>query len=271
MMIRCCWKSCLVLSALFVFMPKASAVVWLTTWDGDGEWARAMEHGFQNIADIRNEQKPTRGTGIYLQDGWVLSSRHVLEDEAYGGPVAAAEQVKVNLPNLGGWYDAAEVVTHGGWDVVLIRLTEVPREGRPERLVVNASFDEVGRVVEFGGYGWWGPMGESLDSSIVFHRAQNTVASETGGDFQVVLDDEEPDVQYPGIISGGDSGGPVFMRVDDRWVLCGVVRASNLQTGQFVRTSMIADWIEASIPNLTWHGDPPSVREAAEPTGEGSE
>ena len=242
----------------FLAGGSARAVVWNGDWDAGGKWGQKMAHGLHNIADVRNHQKKGRGTGLYLQDRWVLSSRHVVEDEQYGGDVSSPENLKVRLPNLGGWYDVEAVVTHGGWDVVLIRLAEEPREGRPAQIQINGVHDEVGRLAEFGGFGRWGVYGGEIQRSVKFHRARNRIDSETGGDFQMKLTTDDTAVGYEGITHSGDSGGPVFMRVDNRWVLCGVVRAGGGGNGssQYVRTSMIADWIKSHAEGLDWRDEP---------------
>ncbi len=262
----------LLMFAGLCWAPASHAIIWADTWDGGGEWGRRMDHVFRNIADVRNRQKGSRGTGVYLQDRWILSSRHVIEDQNYGGPVASPERIKVRLPQLGGWYDVEEIVTHGGWDVVLLRLTEDPRDrgAVPERFRINAAFDEVGRLVEFGGFGRWGQHGGNIQGGVRFHRARNKIDSQSGGDFQMWLSTGENAVEYEGITSSGDSGGPIFMRVGREWVLCGVVRAGRSGNGasQYVRTSMVAGWIETHVERLVWNGDPPSVRNAAQEEAE---
>lgn len=240
---------------------------------------------FPNDYIINNTSNNTRGTTILLNNEWALSVRHVVQNGSDFSTITSPGNVNVAVS--GATVYGSQIFTpDGGSEISLTHL----RGGIPGAINllsdINTSSDEIGRVVEIGGWGFWGVIDttQAAGSSDVagtgsgaetFHRAYNVATSinglgqitiGTGGTGNATL---KADGLVQGIGESGDSGGPMFAfygtNINDptqannlaNWRLVGLTAtATALGSGNIVswgasanytRVSNFSSWINSTI------------------------
>ena len=158
--------------------------------------------------------------GTLIQDDWVLTARHVVNNNLNnpGG-------ISVNLGSYGSFGVSQVHVPNNNGDIALLKLDSVPTDAL--QIPLNDVNDETGKLIEIGGYGSYGPAGNQQGTGL-FHRAQNVVTSVNGWDLVMwFTNPSNPNaLDREGTGASGDSGGTVLM--DDgagQWYLAASHRA----------------------------------------------
>lgn len=230
---------------------------------------------FPALADM-----PGEGHGVLIAPQWVVTAAHTLPMHS------ELEQVVIN----GRARPVERVATHPGYrtlpqplidqamasgeamlivvflaasdDIALVKLAQPVSDVVPvERY---AGSDEAGRMLKLIGKGATatGDTGHNPNgpNRTELRRAFNTVSSAYDRWFCYVFDAPPEALPLEGTLGNGDSGGPLLIEVDDRWVLAGLgawkVVSGDVRTarpGRYgqttcnVRLSHYADWIDSVI------------------------
>ena len=209
---------------------------------------------------VRVTSSGSAGSGTLIQDNWVITAKHVVDNSSGGLQSPGNLRVRVNGQ---GWFDVTEVYApNNGGDLALMKLASTP--SNMLQVPLNDFNDEAGKLVEIGGYGRYGPAGDQQGSGS-FHRAQNIATSVDGWDMILwFTDPSNPNaVDREGIGAPGDSGGTVLL--DDgagQWYLGGVHRAGSITSpendygkkGWEVRTQSFKWWIDGFFDPL-WRSE----------------
>lgn len=195
-------------------------------WNNDPAFGNASatgltdRHGwFQNVHVINNGTNNTRGTTSLLNSEWAITVRHVVQNGGDYGQIAPPGSI---LVDVGGQpYYADQIFTpDGGSEIALLQLRGGVAGALDMTGQINTSFDETGRYVEIGGYGYHGYINTTgaggtqpgtASGSVSFHRAYNVPW--VPGQVQIIADGESQLASnglLEGIAGPGDSGGPMF-------------------------------------------------------------
>lgn len=194
---------------------------------------RVAESYYPALVDL-----PVEGHGVLIADRWVVTVAHALTWRD-----GAIRQVSINGRNRA----VASVIIHPGYrdppqallrgdagpllafqraraDIALIGLAE------PVRDVVPASLyrgrEERNQIVEIIGRGASGDgiAGETPQAPHrgPLRRAQNRITHAEGAWLSYVFDRGAKALSLEGMLGGGDSGGPVLLRIGREWQLAGL-------------------------------------------------
>ncbi|MDR7194565.1 hypothetical protein J2W68_003313 [Luteimonas terrae] len=230
---------------------------------------------FPALADM-----PGEGHGVLIAPQWVVTAAHTLPMHSELEQIVINEQSRL----------VERVVTHPGYrtlpqplidqamasgeamlivvflaasdDIALVKLAQPVSDVVPvERY---AGSDEAGRMLKLIGKGATatGDTGHNPHgpNRTELRRAFNTVSSAYDRWFCYVFDAPPEALPLEGTLGNGDSGGPLLIEVDGRWVVAGLgawkivsgdVRTARPgrygQTACNVRLSHYADWIDSVI------------------------
>ena len=217
---------------------------------------------------------PGEGHGVLISKQWLVTAAHA----AVWRPVH-----EVTLNGVSRW--VAKVIVHPGYkaapkelqsggaaplmkfmsasdDIALIKLEQPANDVRPATLYRGA--DEVGKIAEIVGGGATGNglAGEYADSPhrSELCRAYGRIITADERWLAIRFDAPPQAVALEGMPADGDSGAPIFIEVNRRWQLAGVV-SHKLATGKLsdfrccrygqvtyqVRISRYADWIDSTV------------------------
>ena len=125
---------------------------------------------FTNESVINNNDISARGTCTYLNNGWFLTALHVVSTSSYG-TLAPASQISINV--YGTNYTADNFVTWGSADVAMVHVSGYTMGTLPSLTGVEArQIGPTGNgLCQIGGFGLWGPLNSTMNSSVAFHRA----------------------------------------------------------------------------------------------------
>lgn len=122
---------------------------------------------------------------------------------------------------------------------------------------IYPNSDELGKVLEFVG---WGAYNANEDEDGKFRYAENRVdkADSNTGVLQYTLDAVGTMVAKEGIAFSGDSGGPGFLKIDEKTYIAGVNSGGDCcsigHTDQFSRLSSKRRWLDETIGKLLKDG-----------------
>lgn len=222
---------------------------------------------FENTHAIRNLSNSTQGTTTLLNPEWALTVRHVVQNGGNFSQIAAPDNIYVDV--FGRRYYADEIFTpDGDSEIALVHLRGGEGSALDATGSINASFNELGRVVQVGGYGYRGHYDAGGNMGIgAFRRAYN-VGVNSGGQIRIVADGEavlSANGLLEGTVGSGDSGGPTFAYYGpgiytsdatlDDWRLIGLAaigtgNASGESWGGFsnyTRVASHASWIHDTL------------------------
>lgn len=263
----------------FVFLlllaasSTASAIV--IRDDVDDSAYRIPVSGFPALVDM-----PGEGHGVLIAPQWVITAAHVLPRHdgpfhvSIDGTPRPVERVvihpgyKVPPPAL---IDQAMatgeavlilVLLASSDDIALVKLAQPVSDVAP--VAIHQGGDEANRIVRIVGKGATGTGATGHDpdgpNRTGLRHAFNKVTSAHERWFCYVFDEPSAALPLEGIGGNGDSGSPVLIEADDRWVLAGLsswkflhgdVRTARPgrygQTSCNVRLDHYAEWIESVI------------------------
>ncbi|HUO10842.1 MAG TPA: LamG-like jellyroll fold domain-containing protein [Phycisphaerae bacterium] len=264
--------------AATAILPFHAAAV---TWNGTDPGASAISlNGLTDNYDllvnesvIYNGSNSTRGTATFLGNGWALTARHVIQNGSDYNTLANPNQITMDV--FGTVYTGDQFVAFGSSDIALVHyanytsgtMTNLPGVQRSQ---IYTGGSESGSLVQIGGFGYWGQLGGTANTSASFHRAFN-IASVSGsiniaanGNSRLVNDG-----YLLGLDQSGDSGSGMWMAngpdqdLDLRdWSLIGVCDTGGTNnfgsSGGYARISNFASTIVTSVfPHaaLTWNSN----------------
>jgi hypothetical protein len=158
-------------------------------------------------------------------------------------------------------------LTEAGLDIALLELKQPVKDIAPA--VINGSFNEVTCKAVGVGYGAYGPAdkpdqivfgpkklaGENIVDSIGGYKLKNlsTVMycdfdHPDSTSFNKLGDVKPLSLEY--ICSGGDSGGGLFKKNKDGWVLIGICQGANVDVDQLVKAGyygQVMQWVRISV------------------------
>lgn len=205
--------ACILASAIAsCSIPTASAVV----WNGTDHPERGVtsstgltdEPGyFANVAVINNSFNSTRGTATYLGNGWIITARHVVQGTSYSN-IAPAGSLSFN-----GIAGALVIPVPDSAEIALVKLQTSPALTAIPSANVYTGSAEGNTIAQLGGFGYWGAIDGTPNTSAVFHRAYNIAF--LSGSFVNITTDGESRLSTNGLLEGGgmpgDSGSPLFI------------------------------------------------------------
>ncbi len=232
---------------------ESSAVFWRADWPtGDPQWRTSYDGLMTNVGKVNNGVTEEFGSGVLIHEKWMLTVEHVVsDDDELTGPA----DLSVFLPNYGGTFSVSEVHSHSSGDIALLKLSTEPTDWIDVPL--NDINDEVNKILEVGGYGYFGPAGDNTPGIGTYHRAQNRVDTIIGTDLKYDFDAPGSGaIAREGISDNGDSGGPVLLKTsDDQWVLGALTRAGSGENpvdygkrSWAIKTSSYIPWIQSLVP-----------------------
>ncbi|WMN60881.1 trypsin-like serine protease [Pseudoalteromonas xiamenensis] len=121
---------------------------------------------------------------------------------------------------------------------------------------IYKASDELGQVITFIGIGGTGNGidGQTIDNAKnkgVLRKANNTVAKAEGPLLQFIFNQGNEALPLEGISGGGDSGGPAFLKKDERYYVLGISSRGDIDSmlgkygnrEYYSRISYFKDWI----------------------------
>lgn len=261
---------------LFILLATSStAGAIVIRHDVDDSKYRIPTSEFAALVDM-----PGEGHGALIAPHWVITAAHTIPEHP------ELEHVVIN----GVSRDVERVVMHSGYktlpralidqamasgeamlivvflassdDIALIKLIQPVTDVAP--VAIYKDSDEPGQIVKIIGKGATGtgatghaPNGPNRTQ---LRRAFNKITSAYDRWFCYVFDEPPLALPLEGMLGNGDSGGPLLIQHESRWLLAGVgawkvapgdVRTSRPgrygQTACSVRASHYIDWIESVI------------------------
>jgi len=257
---------------LLAASSTTSAVVIRDDVDDSKYRIRASE--FPALVDM-----PGEAHGVLIASQWVVTAAHTIPWHS------ERKQVVIN----GISRDVERVVVHSGYkkppqelldhalatwdwtlfwaqlsssdDIALLELAEPVTDVSP--FAIYKGDDEFGQIVKIIGKGatGTGATGYDFNSShrTELRRAYNKVTSANGRWFCYVFNKPSEALPLEGGSGGGDSGGPILIQAEQKWLLAGLTSwtvsqgASRTHFGQYgqiscnVRLSHYEEWIERLI------------------------
>jgi autotransporter-associated beta strand protein len=202
---------------------------WAIAWNGTNPLDSAVSTtGLQDkqtlFVDenlIFNSSNSTRGTATYLGNGWILTARHVIQNGSDYSTITSPGNItyQVSIGGVSQTYTADQLSTpDANSDIGLAHLTGTnsgPIATLPGVLQsqIYTGTGESGSLVQIGGYGYFGPLGTTMQTSETFNRAFN-IASISGSfvDISAVGSSTLVNNGYlMGIAESGDSGSAMWM------------------------------------------------------------
>jgi hypothetical protein len=261
--------------ALVVALANSAHAIF---WNNDPEHGVVSATGltdrvdwFQNVHVISNTSNNSFGTTTLLNSEWAITVRHVVQNGGNYGQIAAPGNVYVNV--LGTRYYADQIFTpDGGSEMALVHLRGGVSGALDATGTVNSSFDDAGRLVHIGGYGYSGHFGAGTTLGLgSFHRAFNVGYIAGNGQIRIIADGEASLASadlLEGTVGSGDSGGPMWAYYGrgfaingaplEDWRLVGLTATGSGGSGgeawggssNYTRVANYANWINNTLNSL---------------------
>ncbi len=226
---------------------------------------------FQNVHKISNTSNGSFGTTTLLNPEWAITVRHVVQNGGDYGQITAPGNVYVDVS--GRRYYADQIFTpDGGSEMALVHLRGGVTGALDATGIVNSSYDDAGRLVHIGGYGYAGYFDAGGTISLgTFHRAYNVCYIAWNGQVSIIADGESELADnglLEGTVGSGDSGGPMFAyygrgfnisgATPDQWRLIGLTATGTGGSGgeywggssNYTRVANYASWINSTLVSL---------------------
>lgn len=242
-----CFQYSLVCLIVCLFSLDAQAVV-ITGVGGDtiNTTAPVDDFGFSRVGNMASKL----GSGVYLQDGWVLTANHVGADDIIfsettytydtGTPtqrIGSTDLLLFKILNPPSMSDVVISSTRptGGSEVFMMGFGK-GREA--DQTTWDASWTEGGSPTAYTGYKWntaeevgrWG------DNQITGNSNVTVLSTEA-----MTITFDQVGETYEAMGSSGDSGGGVFYKNGSTWELSGMMSAIGTLSGQPSNTSVFSD------------------------------
>ena len=261
------------LVALLALAPVANAIVIRDDVPDAAYAADASE--LRALVDL-----PHEGHGVLIAPQWVVTAAHAVSWQPHGvtevcidGVARPVERIVIHpgyspipqeLITLALAGDRAAVIAHlaSSDDIALIRLAEPVTDITPAILHRGgAELGQTGKIVGRGATGA-GSTGHSIHgpNRTQLRRAFNEITTAKGRWITYVFDAPPAAMPLEGMSGNGDSGGPVLIKINQRWELAGLAAwkfseddaalfrpAAYGQTSYNVRLSHYVEWIESTI------------------------
>lgn len=192
--------------------------------------------------------------GTLISDQWVLSEAHVAET------IQEGHKLIIGNDSIG----IEKIIIHPDWakndrpDIALIKLKRKIKNINPVKLYTWKN--EVGKEVVVAGIGNFGTGITGVEGNPgTMRAATNLVDGSTQDEHFLYWEFDSPDsdkvTPLEGISGPGDSSGPAFIKVDDRYYLAGLSSAQSTRatggveglygvTEYYTRVSTFIEWIE---------------------------
>ncbi len=236
---------------------------------------------FANDYALYNDDNHTRGTAILLNSEWVLTVHHVVQSSAGYNPITTPNFISVFVDGIGGYFADQLFVPSDGSEIALVHLRGGVNGALNLVPNINSSFDENGRIVQIGGYGYWGTVNTtnaggtnagSSNGGATFHRAYNRIQGFNSNGQVLINENHDATVAVNSLLEGvagsGDSGGPMFAfygsnfatQASDRtqWRLVGLTATSASTTSsawndqsQYTRVANYSSFISSRMASIT--------------------
>ena len=201
-------------------------------WNDDPNFGVASAAGltdraiwFPNDNVIVNTSNSTRGSSILLDDEWALTVRHVVQNGSDYSTITAPANIYIDVGGV--QYDADAIYTPDtSSEMALVHLRGGVNGSLDLTGNINSSFNEAGRILEIGGYGYNGIIdttGFAGSSNVAgtasiaatFHRAYNIGMITGNGQINIgTTNTGNATLKTNSLLQGsagpGDSGGPMF-------------------------------------------------------------
>lgn len=211
---------------LALLASLTASPAWAIFWNNDPAMGVASSTGltdrvqwFQNVHQINNQSNNTFGTATLLNNEWLITVRHVVQNGGNYGQIASPGSIYLNVGGVR--YYADEIYTpDGGSEMALVRLGGGVAGALDATGIINYGFDEADRIVHIGGYGYrgyirttnsGGTQPGTVEGLGSFRRAYNI--NYVPGQIRIIADGEdllESRGLLEGTVGSGDSGGPMF-------------------------------------------------------------
>ena len=261
----------LFLLLLLAVSSTSSAIVIRHDVDDSNYCVPASE--FPALADM-----PGEAHGVLIAPQWIVTAAHTItgpvEEITLNGVRRKVERLIVHpgykkLPDSlvaqaieSGDASKAMEFQASNKDIALVKLVEPVVDVAPA--ILYQKKDELGKLVMLMGKGATGngTDGENPHSPhrAALRRAFNKITSADGPWLGYVFDTGPSALALEGMGGGGDSGGPLLVKIDDQWQLAGLAawkfvegNAAEFRPGVYdqtsynVRLSSYVEWIETVI------------------------
>lgn len=252
---------------LLLLASTASAIVIRHDVDDSRYWVAASE--FPALVDFAHE-----GHGVLIAPRWIVTAAHATQwhpvtEVMLNGKCRRVARLIVHpgyrkLPDSLRSGDAGPAMRFiaSSDDIALIELAEPVTDVTP--VPFYRGNDEQGRIAMLYGKGATGNGrdGQRPDgpNRTELRRAYNRISSARGNWLAYVFDQGAAAHPLEGMLGNGDSGGPLLIRIEDRWVLAGLAswkegrgNIATMRVGFYgqrsynVRLSRYASWIDDVI------------------------
>ena len=248
----------------------------------------ANEKQFDCVVKVTENDK-NLGSGVLISPNYILTAVHIIisTNQLFNKKKKTADIDPADFRFVvkGKTYIAKRFIIHpdflkngmaSGTDLMLVELQNVVPDIIPATL--NTNFDELGALVTGVGYGISGivtPKGILKTKTAMDKTAGRNTIDEFGGKIVndkpslLLFDFDNPDnpetnkmgsaipVDLEYTTAGGDSGGGLFRKKNNRWELLGILHGSSSdiedfrkngyygQISQWTRVSLFKDWIQS--------------------------
>ena len=201
-------------------------------WNNDPNFGVASAAGlvdrvmwFPNDNVIDNTSNSTRGSSVLLNSEWALTVRHVVQNGGDYSTITSPANVYIDVSGVRYYADTIDTPDNSS-ELALVHLRGGVADALDLTGNINSSFNEAGRILQIGGYGYNGVIdtvgfaGSSnvsgtVSTAATFHRAYNIGTIAGNGQINIgTANTGNATLKNNSLLQGsagpGDSGGPMF-------------------------------------------------------------